>query len=184
MPLTRFGVVGEQGNGADRPQSAFQQGLDPAAAGSSGLHGGVRRTRIGCKTGGRQLIADPLGSRGGFMRIQRDECTPRAGISLACFIAAAVVMSSCATAGGYEKVLNSWMGADVSRLIESWGPPTSTYALPDGRTMYTWESHGGAVAVPVGNMAVAVPRTCKTTFTVDESRAILSWRYEGNMCMQ
>jgi len=118
------------------------------------------------------------------MRTRRVDTAHFAGIALAFCILAAVVMTSCATAGGYEKMLNSWVGADVSRLIESWGPPSSTYPLPDGRTMYTWDSHGGAVAVPVGNMAVAVPRTCKTTFTVDESRTILSWRYEGNMCKQ
>jgi hypothetical protein len=50
----------QQGNGADRPQSAVLEGLDPPAADQGELHGGGRRTRLGCNTGGRQLIADPL----------------------------------------------------------------------------------------------------------------------------
>jgi hypothetical protein len=50
-----------EGNGADRPQSAVRQGLGPPAADPAGLHGGGRRTRLGCNTGGRQLIAEPLG---------------------------------------------------------------------------------------------------------------------------
>lgn len=89
---------------------------------------------------------------------------------------------SCATSGGYEKVLKSWVGSDISSLIESWGPPSSSYSLPNGRTMYTWDTSGGAVAVPIGNSVAVVPRRCKTTFTVDLSGVVRAWRYEGNMC--
>lgn len=89
---------------------------------------------------------------------------------------------SCSTTAGYEKILDSWVGTDISDLIESWGPPTSTYALPDGRTMYTWDISAGAVAVPAGNTIVAVPRGCKTTFTADRLGVIQTWRYQGNTC--
>jgi len=50
--------------------------------------------------------------------------------------------------------------------------------------MYTWVVDGGAVAMPIGNMAYAVRRACKTTFTVNEKGIIQTWRWEGNMCIQ
>ena len=92
------------------------------------------------------------------------------------------LLISCASTGRYEKVLQSWVGADVSRLIESWGPPSSTYKLPDGRVQYTWLFDGGAVAAPVGNMVYAVRRSCTTTFTTSTAGRIQSWRWEGNAC--
>ncbi len=33
-----------------------------------------------------------------------------------------VVASVCATTGNYQKILASWVGSDVNRLIQSWGP--------------------------------------------------------------
>jgi len=56
----------QQGNGADRPPSEFREDLDPPAADFGGLHGGGRRTTLGCNTGGRQLIAEPLSGKGGI----------------------------------------------------------------------------------------------------------------------
>lgn len=103
-----------------------------------------------------------------------------AQLALSFFVAVAGV--SCATTAGYEEVLNSWVGSDISMLIESWGPPSQTYNLPDGRTMYTWDTSSGAVAAPAGRFAVAVPRGCTTTFTVDDIGIVQSWRYEGNSC--
>jgi hypothetical protein len=54
--------------------------------------------------------------------------------------------------------------------------------MPDGRHQYTWYFDGGAVAVPIGNIAYAVPRGCQTTFTVGKAGRIESWRYQGNAC--
>ncbi len=49
-------------------------------------------------------------------------------------------------------------------------------------TMYTWINNGGAIAMPIGDMAVSVDRVCKTTFTADANGTILAWRWEGNTC--
>jgi hypothetical protein len=93
-----------------------------------------------------------------------------------------LVTNACATVGRYERILDSWTGAEVSRLIENWGPPAGTYMMPDGRLLYTWFFDGGAVAVPIGNMAYAVQRYCRTTFTVSPNGIVERWRYEGNAC--
>jgi hypothetical protein len=92
------------------------------------------------------------------------------------------LMVGCATTAGYEKVLNSWMGQDISNLIEKWGPPSNVFTMPDGRILYSWVFDGGAVAVPIGNMAYAVPRGCKTTFTTSSAGVVQNWRWEGNAC--
>jgi hypothetical protein len=47
-------------------------------------------------------------------------------------------LSGCATTGNYEKILQSWTGSDINRLIESWGPPSSTFEMPNGNKTYTW----------------------------------------------
>jgi hypothetical protein len=93
-----------------------------------------------------------------------------------------VFPSACATTGGYEKILSSWMGNDVNSLIQSWGPPANTYKMPNGDIMYTFFYDGGAVAMPIGNMAYAVNRSCKTTFIVGQDGKIKTWRWEGNTC--
>jgi hypothetical protein len=93
-----------------------------------------------------------------------------------------LITSACATTGRYEKILDSWVGVDVNRLFEAWGPPSSTFDMPDGRRQYTWLFDGGAVAMPIGNMAVAVRRGCMTTITTSTTGVIQTWRYEGNAC--
>lgn len=100
-------------------------------------------------------------------------------------VAAVVVtlaVAGCATTRGYERLLDSWTGSDVNRLIQNWGAPAETYTMPDGATMYTWFFDDGAVAMPIGNMAYAVRRYCKTTFMVSAYGIIERWRYEGNTC--
>lgn len=93
-----------------------------------------------------------------------------------------LMAGACATTGKYEQKLNSWVGADVNRLVQAWGPPADTYRMPDGRALYTWYFDGGAVAMPIGNMAYAVQRYCKTTFTVSKQGIVQTWRWEGNAC--
>lgn len=95
-----------------------------------------------------------------------------------------IFLHACATTRGYEKVLQTWIGNDVNELMQEWGAPENVYKLPNGNTMYTWWFDGGAVAMPMGNMAYAVSRSCKTTFTTNAQGIIQTWRFEGNMCRQ
>lgn len=93
-----------------------------------------------------------------------------------------IVTSGCASTRKYERVLDSWAGSDISNLIERWGPPSETYTMPDGRHLYTWYFNEGVVAMPAGNMAYAVQRYCKTTFTVGRAGVVERWSYQGNAC--
>lgn len=93
-----------------------------------------------------------------------------------------LLSAGCATRGNFESNLQTWVGSDVNALIDGWGPPSATFDLPDGRKMYTWDNQQGALAIPVGNSAVAVPLGCAITFTVTKESRVESWRYKGNNC--
>ena len=93
-----------------------------------------------------------------------------------------LVTTACATVGGYKKRVASWVGSDVSQLIQSWGPPSQTYKMPDGQTMYTWIFNGGVVVSPFFGSYVASQRYCKTTFTAAANNVIVRWQFEGSAC--
>lgn len=97
-------------------------------------------------------------------------------------MALALSLSGCMTRGKFEGRLKSWLGSDVNALIEGWGPPSSTYDLPNGRKMLTWSDDRGAYAAPVGGGAIAVRVGCTITFTVGKDSRVEAWRYQGNNC--
>jgi len=105
------------------------------------------------------------------------------------FVSAVLLLvAACATTGNYEKVLNSWMGGDVNRLMASWGPPSDEYVMPNASRMYTWLWIGGTKVVANYNQylnmvtAGSVTYWCKTTFTTSQAGVITNWRWEGNAC--
>lgn len=102
--------------------------------------------------------------------------------TILCILLLSLFFWGCATTAGYEKVLQTWKGHDVNELIQKWGPPSDVFKLPNNSVMYTWLYDGGAVAIPIGKIAYAMRRYCKTTFTVDEQGIIQTWRWEGNAC--
>lgn len=87
----------------------------------------------------------------------------------------------------YEETLEIWKGADINRLINKWGPPTSTFTMPNGHVMYSWYRTGGTVASATyfpainSSFSSASTATCKTTFTTTDD-IVISWIHEGNAC--
>lgn len=103
-----------------------------------------------------------------------------------------LLLGGCATTEGYNRRINSWIGIDVSQLLEKWGPPTSEYDLPNGNRIYTWRKGGEGLGyiIPVGGMLVAAreDKTCTTHFEVNKYsidkeyiRVMRAWA-EGNGC--
>lgn len=43
-----------------------------------------------------------------------------------------LAVAGCATTANYEKILRSWVGVHVDRLVASWGPPQGSFKLSDG----------------------------------------------------
>jgi len=110
------------------------------------------------------------------------------GLNLLTVCLLLLLLAGCATNAKYSKVLQTWVGSDVNRLIESWGPPSQRFDLPNGKIMYTWLYVGGNVIVGNYNYylnmvtARSVAVWCKTTFTIEPSGRIETWRWEGNAC--
>lgn len=101
-------------------------------------------------------------------------------------LASIMLFLGCSGQKKFEATLDSWVGADVNRLIQSWGPPTRSYKMPNGHTVYTWawDSHG-AMAVPLyggGVIAQSLDYSCIKDFEADENDRIVSWHYSGNRC--
>lgn len=114
-------------------------------------------------------------------------------------VIAAVALTACATMAGYEKILNSWIGAQEIDLVRSWGPPIRSYEtggrkfivyasqrnvyLPGtapiyqttviGNTAYT-DAIGGSPGVNIG-------MSCTTTFELEGAK-VVSFSYSGNDC--
>ncbi len=104
-----------------------------------------------------------------------------------CALAVPLVLVACfATTGNYEKVLQSWVGQDINRLLTEWGPPTQEYGMPNGKTMYTWLRIGGTVVTTnhdANSSTSTVERNwCKTTFVASQAGVLETWRWEGNSC--
>ncbi len=95
-----------------------------------------------------------------------------------------LLLHGCATQAGYKRVVETWLGDDINKLIQSWGPPSDVFTLPNNDKMYTWFFDGGTVITPIGDMAYAIRKSCKTTFTANNQGVIKNYRFKGRSCKQ
>jgi hypothetical protein len=120
------------------------------------------------------------------MKAKHDYCK---SILMTLFVLSSIVITSCATTEGYKKIVQSWVGSDINRLIASWGPPTSTYNMPNGDVVYTWFRQSNE-SVNTGynqyTRQIQTNRTslhCETSFTTDRNGRIYTWSFKGNNCV-
>lgn len=115
-------------------------------------------------------------------------------------VIAFLFLAACATTANYEKILNSWIGADELDLLRRWGPPQNVYES-GGRKFLTYSSARN-VYIPgtdptytttvIGNRAYTTQTggtpgenlglSCITTFEVASSK-VVSWHWKGNDCI-
>ena len=104
-----------------------------------------------------------------------------------------------ATTAGYEKILNSWVGATELAIVRKWGPPQQSYetsgrkflvfirsqniAMPGQDPYYMTNRIGNTTyTTPIGGRSpMNLNFHCQTTFELDGEK-IVSWGYEGNNC--
>lgn len=114
-------------------------------------------------------------------------------------IVAFSLLTGCATTANYEKILDTWVGSDANKLVNSWGYPQSSFEAPNGNTVYVYGS-SGSYTMPtqtnttynvIGNTVYGNSTTtggqtlnfwCRTYFEVNRSKRIVTWRWEGNNC--
>ena len=98
------------------------------------------------------------------------------------------LITGCATTAKFEENLRSWVGADINRLIMSWGPPSNEYTMPNGNIAYTWLYVAGQRVYANYNYYLnsisggAVTVYCKITMITNTDGVITYWRWEGNAC--
>jgi hypothetical protein len=78
-----------------------------------------------------------------------------------------------------------WIGQPVTNMFAKWGPPTSTFDIPEGGTIYTWVNQGPTTAFASYNKstktAVAQENTptCKVDWIVGPNGLVRSYRWSG-----
>ena len=107
-----------------------------------------------------------------------------------------LLMVGCATTENYNKILDTWIGADITDLMDSWGYPQGSFDSPNGNKVYVY-SEGGAYTTPVTTNTTVVGNTvqnhtyggitvnynCTTYIETDDSGTIVTWSWEGNNCV-
>lgn len=110
-----------------------------------------------------------------------------------------LVVASCATTAGYEKILDRWIGSDEISLVRSWGAPSRTYEtggsrflgyvtqhdiyLPGTPATYTTTVVGTtAITTPVmGTPGYSMTTSCNTTFEIVGGK-VARWSHQGSDC--
>ncbi|MCL5776783.1 hypothetical protein M1105_07260 [Limibaculum sp. FT325] len=106
---------------------------------------------------------------------------------------AILLVAGCATAKGYEAMLEGWLGASERELVAGWGVPDSIYEADGVRFLQYSDTEvygsvdpgyfsvwGGGVYTGVGASRIYT-RRCETTFTLEDGR-VTAWRYDGGGC--
>ncbi len=103
-------------------------------------------------------------------------------------MAAVLLFNACASSGRFTQTMNSWLGEDINSAIMRFGPPSNTYRLPNGTTMYTWLWVGNTVVNQNYNQYLnmvttnARTRWCQLSFTASAKNLVEGWTANGNMC--
>lgn len=74
---------------------------------------------------------------------------------------ALLALSACAS---YDKKLDTWIGSPISALVSSWGPPASSFTLPDGSQVIEYSRSG---SMQVGGYSYMTPQTTQHNGTIN-----------------
>ena len=81
----------------------------------------------------------------------------------------------------YENYLQSYMKSNIENFIINAGPPTQTYQLNNGTTLYVFLYVNSCLLPPNSS----IPRDaywCKVILTTNSDNTIIDYRYKGNDC--
>ena len=86
----------------------------------------------------------------------------------------------CYATKNYEAMLDSWIGVNISELIDVWGKPSHIYLLQDGKKVYVYSRR---TLVDEGTRYPPEEYYCTTEFETDYKDIINKWKYKGNRCL-
>lgn len=111
-----------------------------------------------------------------------------------------LLLVGCATRENFVKTYDAWVGQDIRTYISQAGYPDRTYTLPNGHTVYVYETtevsstpvitpsfgfgsggyyYGG---VAMGYYSDVDVETCKLFLEANKHHIIVKWGYRGNAC--
>jgi len=110
-----------------------------------------------------------------------------------------LLMQGCATHEKFVQKYNSWVGKNISHLIQQVGYPDSTYILPNRNKVYIYErsriysvptmsmgygfgGYGGGYGM-FGYNSDVMQETCKLFLETNKKGTIIRWRSRGNRCV-
>ncbi len=128
--------------------------------------------------------------------------SPHRPAKLAPFLLLAVLTLACAgptySVTGYTADVATWVGQDANTLVRTWGPPASTFLMPNGDTTYVYvdktdiptdkqltcsynqETHQDVCTISGGE---TLHLGCTTSFEVGPDQRVAFTRVEGTLCL-
>lgn len=115
------------------------------------------------------------------------------------FLCLFLLITGCATKEKFEEILDTWMGVESYKLVQTWGPPnryytsngvefieylsSKTFIMPGVAPSYstTFSGNTAHTTYNPGMPGETIDYKCVTTFEVRNGR-IVHWRWEGNDC--
>lgn len=107
--------------------------------------------------------------------------------NLLCAIALGALVG-CATSAKYDQKLQQYVGLSETEMVQRFGPPTSTYPMPDGGKVMTYSENMGAQSNTTYNSMTnsldtsSGANACTTHFILNKEGIITSTRWTGNSC--
>jgi len=103
------------------------------------------------------------------------------------FFLSIILVQSCSSTKrlSLKEIMDSWLGHSKVELIESWGPPTSTYNIGNGNEVLTylqeWQINGRTYYDQYNRQQYKAPQTryCKKMMYVNKYGKIYMWKTEG-----
>ncbi len=76
--------------------------------------------------------------------------------------------------GSINASMERWIGQHQDQLISTWGPPTNTATLTDGRQSLVYVTQGYNT-----EFGLRCYGTCRKVFTTDKDGVVKSFNYSG-----
>lgn len=78
------------------------------------------------------------------------------------------------------KVMDSWIGENIDKVIDSWGYPSSEKEIA-GKKLYYWTK--SSYVITSNQYGVyGGESTCNRILEVDKNNTVVRWQWEGNSC--
>lgn len=141
------------------------------------------------------MARDAVTAKGRFVSNGRMTIPRRVPVALLC-VAAAALLSACASPSEGDAVRASWVGATEAQLVDGWGPPSRVDASPEGRAIRYERSRmvhvagtpaqnhpmaGGGLMMTPEVPAMDIALSCTTAFVL-KGGIVTSVSVEGNDC--